>query len=97
MHICVHVRTDLCASKPLKKNINVYMEHDIYLKKSVTSVYCVNCKECMLTRSPERVFNPMRYTGLISYTHTYTLHTMFIRPINTKEYKKIILLNHYIL
>ena len=47
-YICVRVYTDLYASKSLKKKMNACMEHDMYLKKSVISVYlriyCVNCK-----------------------------------------------------
>ena len=49
------------------------MEHDIYLKNSVISVYLYivkAVKNIMLTRSSERIFNPMRYTGYI-YMHDY--------------------------
>ena len=52
-------------------------EIPIYISKD-----SVNCKEknCMLTRSSERIFNPMRYTGIalnnVAVLHRFCVSTL---------------------
>ena len=62
--------TDFYVSKSLKKKINACMGHDICLKKSVISANLYIVKNSVLANSSERIFNPMRITGLMIHNCT---------------------------